>query len=77
MAAIFEVKKLDSGAKNVASLVNLLKSEGLEILSLETRPLDIQEAMFIKNRKICEEDAELATLVNNGFDVNHQLAVSI
>jgi hypothetical protein len=50
VAAIFEIKNLENGPKNIASLINLLKSEGMEILSMETRPLNIQEAMFIKNR---------------------------
>jgi len=52
VAAIFEIKNLENGVNHIGSLINLLKSEGLEILSMETRPLDIQEAMFIKNRQV-------------------------
>ena len=71
VAAIFEIKNLENGAKHTGSFVNLLKGEGMEILSLETRSLDIQEAMFIKNRQICVQDDEMTTLVNNGFDMDH------
>jgi hypothetical protein len=72
VTAIFEIKDLENGEKHIGSFVNLLKSEGMEILSLETRSLDIQEAMFIKNRKVQEQDQEVAALVNKGFDMDHR-----
>jgi hypothetical protein len=52
VAAIFEIKNLENGVNHIGSLINLLKGEGMEILSMETRPLDIQEAMFIRNRQV-------------------------
>jgi hypothetical protein len=47
---VLEVKDPALLAKNTGMLVNYLRAEGLEILSLETRSLDIQEAMFLRVR---------------------------
>ena len=49
---VLEVRDPALLAKNTGMLVNYLRAEGLEILSLETRSLDIQEAMFLRVRQL-------------------------
>ena len=49
---VLEVKDPALLAKNTGMLVSYLRAEGLEILSLETRYLDIQEAMFLRVRQL-------------------------
>ena len=49
---VLEVKDPALLAKNTGMLVSYLRAEGLEILSLETRSLDIQEAMFLRVRQL-------------------------
>ena len=43
-------------ADNIGDLNLLFKSEGLEILAMEFRNLDIEEAFYIKCRKMAVED---------------------
>jgi len=47
---VFEIKDETLLPRNLASLVTLLRGDGLEVLSLETRTLDIQEAMYLRTR---------------------------
>jgi hypothetical protein len=77
VAAIFEIKNLENGSKHISSLINLLKGEGMEILSMETRSLDIQEAMFIKNRRVSIQEAEMSEKQNHGFDMDNRHRESI
>lgn len=49
---VFEIKKEKHSARNIGTLLNLLRGEGLEILSLEARALDIEEAMYLRFRQL-------------------------
>jgi len=74
--AVFEVREprprkgkatIDPG-REIGALVTLLRAEGLEVLSLDTRPLDAREALHLRSRQLNARDAELSLLVNAGFD---------
>jgi len=52
----------------VDRLVALLKANGLEVLSLETRHLDVREAMFMRVRSLQAQDEGMVALVTAGFD---------
>lgn len=77
VAAIFEIKNFENGANNIGSLLNLLKGEGMEILSMETRPLDVQEAMFVKYRKVQLKEQEISEKLNKGYDMDHDHKLAI
>lgn len=64
---IIDEKSYDS---NKGALIGLFKSEGMEVLSIETRPLDIQEAMYLNIRQLQEKEDGLDKLMNPGFDQN-------
>lgn len=63
-----EILNDKKGNVNIATFVNLLKNEGIEILSMETRPLDIQEAMYLSIRQLQAKEKELDKYLNAGFD---------
>lgn len=44
---------------NIGAFVDLLKNEGIEILSTETRSLDVQEAMYLNIRQLQAKEREL------------------
>ena len=48
----FEIKSQSMASRNVSTISTLLRGEGLEVLSLETRELDVQEAMYLRNRQL-------------------------
>lgn len=48
--AVFEIKDESTASRNVAALATLLRGEGLEVLSLEVRALDVEEALFLRSR---------------------------
>ena len=48
--AVFEIKDENTASRNVAALSALLKGEGLEVLSLEIRALNVEEALFLRSR---------------------------
>ena len=48
--AVFEIKDEDTASRNVAALSTLLRGEGLEVLSLEVRALNVEEALFLRSR---------------------------
>ena len=66
--AIFEIREEATAAKNIAALTTLLRSEGLEVLSLETRALDAEEALFLRSRQLAVQERDLSEMVNQGFD---------
>jgi len=66
--AIFEIREEATAAKNIAALTTLLRSEGLEVLSLETRALDAEEALFLRSRQLAVQEHDLSEMVNQGFD---------
>jgi hypothetical protein len=49
---VLEIRDQKLVAKNTSTLINFFRAEGIEILSLETRSLDIQEAMFLRSRQL-------------------------
>ena len=65
---VLEVKDPALLAKNTGMLVSYLRAEGLEILSLETRSLDIQEAMFLRVRQLKQQQRGIAKLASKGYD---------
>lgn len=48
--AVFEIKDEKNAARNTAAFSTLLRGEGLEVLSLEIRALDVEEALFLRSR---------------------------
>lgn len=66
--AAFEVADGADGTAAASALVTLLRSEGLEALSLETRPLDAREALHLRSRQLQAREEELGLLVNAGYD---------
>ena len=56
---VFDVLDEVNVGKNTSLLVNLLKSEGIEVLSLETRMLDVQEAMYLSIRQLQFKEMEI------------------
>lgn len=48
--AAFEVEDPSRATPAAGALLTLLRSEGLEALSLETRPLDAREALHLRSR---------------------------
>ena len=49
--------------------MTILKEEGLEILQLEKRDLDIEEAIYLKARMIGQAENQLTKLYQGGFSV--------
>lgn len=68
LLAVFELKEGRDCSGQVSALATLLRSEGLEVLSLETRPLDAHEALHLRSRQLHARDEELGLLVSQGFD---------
>jgi len=69
LLAVFSIKEgCADWSRHVSTLVTLLRAEGLEVLSQETRPLDAQEALHLRSRQLHAQDEELGLLVNAGFD---------
>ena len=68
LLAVFEIKEGSDWGSHVGALVTLLRAEGLEVLSLETRALDAQEALHLRSRQLHARDEELSLLVSSGFD---------
>jgi hypothetical protein len=66
--AVFALKEGAEWDGQVGALVTLLRAEGLEVLSLETRPLDAREALHLRSRQLQAREEELGLLVNAGFD---------
>lgn len=66
--AIFEIREEATASKNIAALTTLLRSEGLEVLSLENRALDAEEALFLRSRQLAVQERDLSEMVNQGFD---------
>lgn len=65
---VLEVRDPALLAKNTGMLVSYLRAEGLEILSLETRSLDIQEALFLRVRQLKQQQQGVAAMASRGFD---------
>jgi hypothetical protein len=68
LVAVFELKEGRDCSGSVSALATLLRSEGLEVLSLEARPLDAHEALHLRSRQLHARDEELGLLVSQGFD---------
>jgi hypothetical protein len=45
-----------------------LKQEAFEVLSIETRHLDIKEVMFLRLRNLIRKDDDLNYKLNKGYD---------
>ena len=63
---VFELKGDQS--QQVNTLLTLFRGEGIEVLSLEQRQLDAQEALFLRSRQLDKHEEQLSQLVNTGFD---------
>jgi len=68
LVTAFEIKEGHDWGSHVSALVTLLRAEGLEVLSLETRALDAREALHLRSRQLQAQDEDLSLLVNSGFD---------
>jgi hypothetical protein len=48
--AVFLIKEKDKGLQQLTEISNLLLQSGIEIVSLEKRHLDLNEAVFLQSR---------------------------
>jgi len=64
LLAVFSIQEGNDWGRHVGALVTLLRAEGLEVLSLEARPLDAQEALHLRSRQLHARDEELGVLIN-------------
>jgi hypothetical protein len=52
----FQVRDETMQTQNMGELLSILKEEGLEVISLEKRELDIEEAIYLKSRMIGQSE---------------------
>lgn len=58
----------ESLTSNLGQLISLLRNSGLELLSLDQRVLDPNEALYLRIRQLRMMDDDLAARLNNGYD---------
>ena len=61
MLSAFQVRDDQSYNQNLSELMAILKEEGLEILSLERRYLELEEAIYFKSRMISQTENSMLT----------------
>ena len=66
VVAIFQVRDTEHEPANVKELLAILKEEGLEVLQLERRPLEVEEAIYIKNRLIGQSETYIQRDTSTG-----------
>jgi hypothetical protein len=49
---MLELKNVKRSFATINALADLLKEEGLEVLSMQQKRLDIKEAMFLRQRQL-------------------------
>ena len=52
MIMAFQVREEEHYNQNLKELTTILKEEGLEILSIERRYLEVEECLYFKNRMV-------------------------
>lgn len=48
----FEIRSTEMQTQNMNELMAIMKEEGLEVISLERRELEIEEAIYLKSKMI-------------------------
>jgi len=48
----FQIRNDEMRTNNINEMMAIMKEEGLEIISLERRELEIEEAIYLKSRMI-------------------------
>jgi hypothetical protein len=65
----FQVRDLQMKSQNLNELLSILKEEGLEIISLDNRFLEIEEAIFLKSRMVHQTESRVMGAL--GLTLNH------
>lgn len=55
----FQIRDQQKKGQNVQELVTILKEEGMEVVSVAAKHLDVEEAIFIKARMIAKEERQV------------------
>lgn len=55
----FQVRDVSQRAQNMAELFAILKDEGLEVVSIETRHLEVEEAIYLKSRIVTQTESRI------------------
>lgn len=48
----FQIRSTEMQTQNMNELMTIMKEEGLEIISLERRDLELEEAIYLKSKMI-------------------------
>lgn len=65
----FQIRSTDNYIQNMKELMTIIKEEGLEILQMNKRELDIEEAIYFKSRMIGQTENEITKVLGTN-DVN-------
>lgn len=50
--AVFQVRDTENYQNNLNELLTIIKEEGLEVLQMEKRDIDVEEAIYFKTRMV-------------------------